>query len=105
MSWRTGVVAAALLMAAGCQSLSYYTQAIGGHLRVMAHARPIGDWLADPSLDPLYAPERPKDLPPPAETAAFSLSADGTKESGEQQGPEDARRQQLTFGTGARAAL
>jgi len=52
MSWRTGMVAAALLMVAGCQSLSYYTQAIGGHLRVMAHARPIADWLADPNLDP-----------------------------------------------------
>ena len=52
MSWRAGVVAAALLMVAGCQSLSYYTQAIGGHLRVMAHARPIADWLADPNLDP-----------------------------------------------------
>jgi len=43
------------------------------------------DRVIDVELDPLYAPERPKDLPPPAETAAFSLSADGTKESGEQQ--------------------
>jgi len=52
MSWRTGLIAAALLLVVGCQSLSYYTQAIGGHLRVMSHARPIADWLADPNLDP-----------------------------------------------------
>ena len=52
MSWRAALIAAALLLVVGCQSLSYYTQAIGGHLRVMSHARPIGDWLADPNLDP-----------------------------------------------------
>jgi predicted aminopeptidase len=52
MSWRRGLIAAALLLVVGCQSLSYYTQAIGGHLRVMSHARPIADWLADPNLDP-----------------------------------------------------
>lgn len=52
MKWRVGVLAAALLLLmAGCQSLSYYTQAIGGHLRVMANARPIDDWLADPATD------------------------------------------------------
>jgi len=33
------------------QTLSYYTQAIGGHLKVMANARPIDDWLADPATD------------------------------------------------------
>ena len=45
---------AALLVAfmAGCQSLSYYTQAIGGHLRVLAKARPVEDWLADPATPP-----------------------------------------------------
>ena len=52
MRWRLGALAAALLLLmAGCQSLSYYTQAIGGHLRVMANARPIDDWLADPATD------------------------------------------------------
>jgi len=44
MSWRAGLIAAALLLVVGCQSLSYYTQAIGGHLRVMSHARPIA-WV------------------------------------------------------------
>ena len=52
MKWRLSALAAALLLLmAGCQSLSYYTQAIGGHLRLMANARPIDDWLADPATD------------------------------------------------------
>jgi predicted aminopeptidase len=52
MKWRLSALAAGLLLLmAGCQSLSYYTQAIGGHLRVMANARPIDEWLADPATD------------------------------------------------------
>jgi predicted aminopeptidase len=50
------VIAAALGVAsgltAGCQSLSYYTQAIGGHMKVMSKARPLSDWLADPATPP-----------------------------------------------------
>jgi predicted aminopeptidase len=47
-------LALVLLLAAiaGCQSLAYYTQAIGGHLKVLAQARPIEDWLADPATPP-----------------------------------------------------
>jgi predicted aminopeptidase len=51
MKWRLAAAASALLLVVGCQSLSYYTQAIGGHLRVMANARPVDDWLADPATD------------------------------------------------------
>ena len=40
------VLAAALL--AGCDSLSYYGQAIGGHFKLMAQAKPLDTWLADP---------------------------------------------------------
>ena len=43
---------AALALLAGCQSLSYYTQAIGGHMKVMSKARPLADWLADPATPP-----------------------------------------------------
>jgi predicted aminopeptidase len=46
------VIAAALALVAGCQSLSYYTQAIGGHMKVMQKARPLSDWLADPATPP-----------------------------------------------------
>ena len=43
---------AALLLAvllAGCETLSFYAQAIGGHLGVMRAARPLDSWLADPA--------------------------------------------------------
>ena len=52
MKWSAAILIAAALVVGGCQSLSYYTQAIGGHLRVMASARPVSDWLADPDIDP-----------------------------------------------------
>jgi predicted aminopeptidase len=52
MKRRLVILAAAALLIVGCQSLSYYTQAIGGHLQVMANARPVDDWLADPGTDP-----------------------------------------------------
>jgi predicted aminopeptidase len=46
---------AALLLAAllaGCESLSYYGQAIGGHLKLLSSARPVDSWLADPQTPP-----------------------------------------------------
>ncbi len=49
MSWRRGLAAALLLLAGGCESIGYYRQAVEGHLSVMASARPIDAWLADPS--------------------------------------------------------
>ena len=54
----------ALLIAAlvaGCESLSYYSQAIGGHFHLLAAARPIDEWLADPTT--------PADLKARLETA------------------------------------
>ncbi len=33
---------------AGCSTLGYYAQAASGHLSMLAAARPIDDWLADP---------------------------------------------------------
>ena len=38
-----------LMLCAGCESLSYYGQAISGHFRLLAAARPIDTWLADPA--------------------------------------------------------
>ena len=46
---RTLAAALVLVLCAGCESLSYYGQAIGGHLKLMAAARPIDSWLEDPS--------------------------------------------------------
>jgi predicted aminopeptidase len=38
-----------LLLVAGCDTLSYYSQAIGGQVEILHAARPIDDWLADPN--------------------------------------------------------
>ena len=40
---------AALMCLAGCESISYYGQAIGGHFKLLSAARPIDTWLADPA--------------------------------------------------------
>lgn len=42
-------ICAVALAAGGCSALGYYAQAAGGHLSMLAAARPIGDWLADPA--------------------------------------------------------
>lgn len=52
MKLRWILVIAAALVVVGCQSLSYYTQAILGHSKVMAKARPVEDWLADQATAP-----------------------------------------------------
>ena len=44
------LITAALL--AGCESISYYGQAIGGHFKLMSQARPLDTWLADPATPP-----------------------------------------------------
>ena len=49
---RVLLAALLVLLCAGCESVSYYGQAIGGHLRLMAAARPIDSWIDDPSTPP-----------------------------------------------------
>jgi predicted aminopeptidase len=50
VTWRLAI---ALLLAAaavaGCESISYYGQAIGGQLSLFARAKPVDEWLADPA--------------------------------------------------------
>ena len=41
-----------LVLAAGCESLSYYSQAICGQLGLLNSARPVEAWLADPATPP-----------------------------------------------------
>jgi predicted aminopeptidase len=50
LRWFFVIAAAALVV--GCQSLAYYTQAVVGHSKVMAKARPLDEWLADPATAP-----------------------------------------------------
>jgi len=58
---KTLVALLAAALVAGCESLSYYSQAIGGHFQLLAAARPIDSWLADPAT--------PADLKTRLETA------------------------------------
>jgi len=50
--WRAAAAVAAVLAvlgAAGCSTLGYYAQSIGGHLSVLRSARPIPEVVADPA--------------------------------------------------------
>ncbi|WP_082754901.1 aminopeptidase [Variovorax sp. PAMC 28711] len=53
MKWRTAalgvVVVAAATALAGCSNLGYYWQSASGHLGVLRAARPVPDWLGDPT--------------------------------------------------------
>jgi len=46
---RAALAALACGLLSGCASLSYYWQAVSGHLALMQAARPVDDWLQDPS--------------------------------------------------------
>jgi predicted aminopeptidase len=51
-----GVSIAALVVASfllgGCETASYYAQAVGGQMSLLYHARSIDNWLADPATPP-----------------------------------------------------
>jgi predicted aminopeptidase len=36
------------VLLAGCDTVAYYKQAIGGHMGIVSAARPVDEWLADP---------------------------------------------------------
>ncbi|HEY8906098.1 MAG TPA: aminopeptidase, partial [Rhodoferax sp.] len=48
-AWLFPILAALLLagLLGGCADTRYYAQSVGGHLKLMAAARPIDDWLTD----------------------------------------------------------
>jgi len=52
MKLRLAIAVLLAALAAGCESISYYAQAIGGQLDLLAAARPIDAWLADSSTPP-----------------------------------------------------
>ena len=43
-----GLVMACAFLATGCAQLGYLSQSVGGHLGLLAAARPVPAWLADP---------------------------------------------------------
>jgi predicted aminopeptidase len=46
---------AMLPLLGGCSSAGYYAQSVQGHLSLMNAARPVPEWLADPSTPPALA--------------------------------------------------
>ena len=44
-----GAVLVLGFLATGCAQLGYLSQSVGGHLSLVAAARPVPDWLADPA--------------------------------------------------------
>lgn len=49
---RLFLAATTLVLLTGCESISFYGQAIGGHLRLMSQAKPLDTWLTDPATPP-----------------------------------------------------
>jgi predicted aminopeptidase len=49
---RSGLAISCLLLLGACSSLGYYAQAAHGQFSLLAQARPIDDWLADPQTPP-----------------------------------------------------
>ena len=43
------LLAAAVCLTSGCNTLAYYAQSVNGHLDLVQRARPVSDWLAEPS--------------------------------------------------------
>ena len=58
---RLFLAATTLALLTGCESISFYGQAIGGHLKLMSQAKPLDTWLTDPAT--------PADLKQRLETA------------------------------------
>ncbi|TQK12676.1 putative aminopeptidase [Herbaspirillum sp. SJZ130] len=58
MKWRAlraptlAALAAVVVSAAGCTSVSYYAQAAHGQFSLLAQAKPFDDWIADPHAKP-----------------------------------------------------
>ncbi|MDQ9171375.1 aminopeptidase [Oxalobacteraceae bacterium R-40] len=51
LRWKWIVFAGSVSLVAGCAQLGYYMQAMQGQFSLMADARPIEDWLADPGVE------------------------------------------------------
>lgn len=49
MNWRILVVGSAAALMAGCAQVGYYVQAAQGELTVLSEAKPIDEWIADPT--------------------------------------------------------
>lgn len=48
LKWRLAILGGLAALAAGCSHINYFVQAAHGQLTLMAEARPIDEWLANP---------------------------------------------------------
>jgi predicted aminopeptidase len=55
IGYRALLLLLAVLPLAGCETLAYYRQSVGGQLALMGHARPIDEVLDDPATTPALA--------------------------------------------------
>lgn len=46
---RVAAALAAAVLLSGCETLAYYAQAVGGQMALMARAKPLAEWIADPA--------------------------------------------------------
>lgn len=46
------VAGATVCLTSGCSTIGYYAQSVSGHLGLVRAAKPVPDWLADPSTPP-----------------------------------------------------
>ena len=46
------LAAAAVCLGSGCSTVSYYAQAVNGHLDLLQSAKPVAQWTADPATPP-----------------------------------------------------
>jgi predicted aminopeptidase len=51
MNWRVVLLGGCSAMVVGCAQLGYFAQAAHGQLSLLAEARPIDDWLANPEVE------------------------------------------------------
>jgi predicted aminopeptidase len=51
LRWKWIVCAGSISLIAGCAQLGYYMQAMQGQFSLIAEAKPIEDWLADPDVE------------------------------------------------------
>ena len=46
------LILASAVLGTGCSTIGYYARSVGGHLQIVASARPVAAWLADPDTPP-----------------------------------------------------
>jgi len=52
VNMRNAAVLAGALLLSGCETVAYYSQAVTGHLEIMAKSQPVEQMLADPQTPP-----------------------------------------------------